>query len=54
MHAELLACYETIGQAIWLKNFISRLRVVDTISKPLMICCDNQDAVFLLSNNKQV
>ena len=50
MHAEFLACYEAIGQAVWLKNFIPRLKVVDSISKPITIHCDNKVAVFLSSN----
>ena len=41
-----------VGQAIWLKNFIPELKVVDSISKPITIHCDNKAAVFLLSNNK--
>ena len=37
MQAEIVACYEATGQAVWLKNFIPRLRVVDSISKPLTL-----------------
>jgi hypothetical protein len=52
MQAEFVACYEATGQAVWLKNFIPGLRVVDSISKPLTLYCDNQPAVFYTSNNK--
>ena len=52
MHAEFLACYEAVGQAIWLKNFILGLRVVESISKPITIHCNNKAVVFLSSNNK--
>ena len=52
MQAEFLACYEAVGQAIWLKNFIPGLRVVDSISKPLTLYCDNKAAVFFSHNNK--
>jgi hypothetical protein len=41
-----------VGQAIWLKKFVPRLRVVDSISKPLTLYCDNKLVVFFLSNNK--
>jgi hypothetical protein len=41
-----------VGQAVWLKKFIPRLRVVDSILRPLTIYCDNKLAVFFLSNNK--
>jgi hypothetical protein len=52
MQAEFVACYEATGQAVWLKNFIPGLRVVDSIVKPLTLYCDNQPAVFYTSNNK--
>ena len=32
---EYVACYETTYHAIWLRNFISTLKVVHSISKPL-------------------
>ena len=37
---------------VWLKNFISGLRIMDSISKPLRIYCDNSAAVFMAKNNK--
>jgi hypothetical protein len=52
MYAEFIACYEALGQAMWLKNFIPGLSVIDSISKPLMIYCDNKAAVFFSHNNK--
>lgn len=52
MQAEFVACYEATGQAVWLKNFIPGLRVIDNISKPLTLYCDNQPAVLYSSNNK--
>ena len=36
-----LVSYGAATQAIWLKNFISRLLVVDSISRPIKIFCDN-------------
>ncbi|RVW90199.1 Retrovirus-related Pol polyprotein from transposon TNT 1-94 [Vitis vinifera] len=44
-----------VGGAIsWrsLKSFISGLRVMDSISRPLSIYCDNSVAVFMAKNNK--
>ena len=52
MQAEFIACYEATGQAVWLKNFIPGLRVVDSISRPLTSYCDNELVVFYTSNNK--
>jgi hypothetical protein len=52
MYAEFIACYETMGQAVWLKNFILGLKVVDNISRPLTLYYDNKAAIFFSYNNK--
>ncbi|XP_042974572.1 secreted RxLR effector protein 161-like [Carya illinoinensis] len=52
MEAEFIACYEATTQAIWLKNFISGLKIVDSIQRPIKILCDNTPAVFFSKNNK--
>ncbi|XP_077232610.1 secreted RxLR effector protein 161-like [Tasmannia lanceolata] len=52
MEAEFIACYEATMQALWLQNFVTGLRIVDSISKPLVIYCDNSAAVFFSNNNK--
>ena len=52
MQAEFVACYEAVGQPVWLKGFISGLRVVDSISKPLRLYCDNKAVVCYANNNK--
>ena len=36
-----MTCYEATCHAIWLRNFISTLEVVHSISKPLKLLCDN-------------
>jgi hypothetical protein len=52
MYAKFIACYEAMGQAIWLKNFVPGLRVVDSIERPLKLYCDNEPAIFYTHNNK--
>ena len=52
MKAEFVACYEATIHALWLRNFISGLGVVDTITKLLKIYCDNFAAVFFSKNDK--
>ena len=37
---------------IWLRNFISGLRIVDSIARPMKIYCDNSAAVFFSKNDK--
>lgn len=53
MFAEYLACYEAPSHAMWLKNFIQDLKVVDSIEKPIQLFCDNKGAVFFCKNNKR-
>ncbi|KAL6331937.1 hypothetical protein AAG906_020287 [Vitis piasezkii] len=50
MEAEYVACYEACCHAIWMRNFILALGVVDSISKPLKLFCDNS-AVVAFSKN---
>ncbi|XP_070015800.1 secreted RxLR effector protein 161-like [Nicotiana sylvestris] len=52
MEAEFAACFEATIHALWLQNFILGLGVVDTITKPLKIYCDNSAAVFFSKNDK--
>lgn len=52
MEAEFVACYEATCHAIWLRNFVSGLHVVDSIMKPLRLYCDNDAAVHFSNNNK--
>jgi len=52
MEAEFVSCFEATSHGVWLKNFISGLKVVDSILRPLKIYCDNSVAVFMAKNNK--
>ncbi|XP_061356852.1 secreted RxLR effector protein 161-like [Gastrolobium bilobum] len=52
MEAKFVACFGATTHALWLQNFISGLAVVDTISKPLKIYCDNSAAVFFSKNER--
>ena len=52
MEAEFVSCFEASSHGVWLKSFISGLRIVDSISRPLKLYCDNLAAVFMAKNNK--
>ena len=52
MEAEFVACFKAIIHGLWLQNFISGLRIVYSISKPLRIYYDNSATVFFSKNNK--
>ena len=41
MEAEFVSCFEATSHGIWMKSFIYGLRIVDSISKPLKVFCDN-------------
>jgi hypothetical protein len=46
IEAEFIACYEATTQALWLRNFIGGLKVVDSIARSIKIFCNNSAAVF--------
>lgn len=52
MEAEFVACYKATKQALWLRNFVTYLKIVDTISRPLKIYCDNNAAVSFSKDYK--
>ncbi|BBG99822.1 transposable element gene [Prunus dulcis] len=53
MFAEFLACYEATSQAIWLRNFIISLNVVESIHRPIQIWNDNSAVVLFAKGNKR-
>ena len=52
MEAEFVSCFEATSHGVWLKSFMSGLRVVNSISRPMRLYCDNSTTVFLAKNNK--
>ncbi|WJZ88161.1 hypothetical protein VitviT2T_007490 [Vitis vinifera] len=52
MYVEFVACYGASSQAVWLRNLISELQVVDSIFRLIVIYCDNNAVVFYSKNNK--
>ncbi|CAL9020348.1 unnamed protein product [Prunus brigantina] len=53
MLAEFLACYEATSQAMWLRNFIISLSVVESIHRPIQLWNDNSVAVTFAKGNKR-
>jgi hypothetical protein len=49
-----LCHYEAVEQAMWLKKFVSGLKVVDSIERPLKLYCGNESAVLYAHNNKKI
>ena len=52
MKAEFVSYFEASSHGVWLKSFISGLRIMDSIIRPLKLYCDNSVAVFMATNNK--
>jgi hypothetical protein len=52
MQEEFVSCFYAIGQVVLLKNFILGFKIVDSISRPITMHCDNQAAVFFCANDK--
>ena len=51
MEAEYIACHIAAKHVIWFKQFISELKIVNSIRKPLTIFCDNLAAVKYVQND---
>ncbi|XP_059663952.1 secreted RxLR effector protein 161-like [Cornus florida] len=52
MKAEFVVCFEATNHGLWLRNFILGFGVMDSISRPLKIYCDNTAAVLFTKNDK--
>ena len=52
MVAEFAACYEASNHGIWLQNFVTGLRIMDGIERPLKLFCDNKSAILYSNNNR--
>ena len=52
MEAKFETCFEATIHGLWLRNFISKLGIVNSISKLLRIYYDNFVAVFFSKNDK--
>lgn len=52
MKPKYVACYEATYQTMCIKNLISHLNVVENISIPLVIYCDNSAVVHFSQNTK--
>ena len=52
MAAEFVACYEESNHGIWLRNFVTGLRIMNGIERPLKLFCDNKSAVLYSNNNR--
>jgi hypothetical protein len=45
MEAEYIAASEAVKEAVWLKEFLSTLKIIESARKPVVVYCDNQAAI---------
>ncbi|KAL0291711.1 UNVERIFIED_CONTAM: Retrovirus-related Pol polyprotein from transposon TNT 1-94 [Sesamum radiatum] len=43
--AEFIATSEAAKEAVWMKNYIQELGVVPSIAEPVVVFCDNNEAI---------
>ena len=46
MVAKFIACFEASNHGSWVRNFVTGLRVVNGIKRPLKIYCDNKSTIL--------
>ena len=46
MEVEFVSCFEAMSHGVWMKSFISGLIILDFISRPIRMYCDNSTAVL--------
>ena len=54
MAAKFVAYYEASNHGIWLRNLVTRLRILDGIERSLKLFCDNKSAVLYSNNNRSM
>jgi hypothetical protein len=54
MYAEFVACYEAMVQAKWLKKFVPKLKVVDSIQRTLKMYYDNEQCFMPITISQVV
>ena len=52
MEADFITCFEASNHGIWLRNFVTRFRILGGIERPLKIYCDNKSIVIYSNNNR--
>ena len=52
MASKFVASYEASNHGIWLRNFVTRLCILDGIERPLKLFCDNKSSVLYSNNNR--
>lgn len=54
MATKFVTCYKASNQGIWLKNFVTRLRIMEGIERSLKLYYDNKSTALYSNNNKSL
>ncbi|GKB09678.1 hypothetical protein Tco_0837990 [Tanacetum coccineum] len=49
--SEYIAAYDASKEAVWVRKFISRLRIVPIIEEPISMYCDNTGAITIANGS---
>jgi hypothetical protein len=52
IETEYIAASEATKEVVWIKNFISELRVVRSVSSPMDLYCDNNRAIAQVKESR--
>lgn len=52
IEAEFIACFEASNHGIWLRNFVTRLGIINKVEKTIKLFRDNKSAMLYSNNNK--
>ena len=52
MITDVISCYEASTHGVWLRNFVTELRILEGIKRPLKLYCDNKSAMLYSNNNR--
>jgi len=45
MEAEYISACEAVKEAVWLREFLATLKIVQSVESPVTVFCDNQSAI---------
>ena len=52
MAAEFITCYEASNHGLWIRNFVTGLRIIEGVERLLKLFCDNKSTVMYSNNNR--
>ena len=54
IEVKFVCCFKATSHGVWLRSFMFGLRIIDSVSRPLRMFCDNSAVVSCLKTTKVV